>query len=187
MKRNGFIELQLILMLVGVGTVAGLLWGAYKLGGDNRAKTYELVAQQEKTARVEMISGLALELARRSQQLHEERLARDRDMRAAREERQGRLHEFVASGDDSCIRTGWVRYTNAAAAGVPLGVRPGPGVAQAPSGVGTDTVAAVVANNYDKYHDCEAKVAGILADFDAKRKAVNAVIEQINKRVRERR
>jgi hypothetical protein len=82
------------------------------------------------------------------------------------------MNSFQKTADsDTCIRAGFVRYTNAAAAGVPLGVRPGPGVVQAPAGVGTDTVAAVTARNYDKYHDAKTTVEGILKEFDTKRNA----------------
>jgi hypothetical protein len=185
-KRNGFVSLNLILLLVGLASFVGLIWGAYKLGGDHRAAEYEKVNAEERAARREMISGMALELAKRSGDLEAERLAHERTRRDTTKQREGVLHVYVPKTADSatCIRAGFVRYTNAAAAGVPLDARPGPGVAEAPAGVGTDTVAAVVGRNYDKYNDCKATVAGILKDFDTKRQVTNSVIDQINLRIK---
>lgn len=185
MKR-GFISLNLALMIAAGVAVLGSFWYVYKLGGDHRAAEYEKVNAEERAARTEMISGLALELAKRSDLLAEERRLHERTRREGSKQREGVLRVYVPQTADSatCIRAGFVRYTNAAAAGMPLDARPGPGVAEAPAGVGTDTVAAVIGRNYDKYNDCKATVAGILKDFDAKREITNSVVERINQRIK---
>lgn len=184
MKHRGFIELQLLLIIViAVGAMGGVGWFIHNIREGEREKLRQVNAQ-ERAARTEMISGLAVDLGKAQENLQKERTANEGLRLQNIRDREGRLNEFV-SKDTSCIRVGWVRYTNAAAAGVPLGLRPGPGVAQALAGVGTDTVASTVARNYDKYHDCKAAVAGILKEFDTKRQVSNERIDRINKRVKD--
>lgn len=185
MNQRGYIPLPVIIYGGIVLAVALGLWYVYDLGGDHREADIRLEYAEEKARRVELISGLALEMSARAQKDVEERVKRDSATMAQRNERESQLKNYVptVAGSDSCIRTGWVRYTNAAAAGMPLGLRPLPGFAEAPAGVGTDTVAGIVARNYDKYHDCKARVEDILKDFDTKRASQNSVIDRINKRI----
>lgn len=179
------LQLYVIAALAIAGLVTFALWYVYDLGGDHREATIRGEYAEEKARRVELISGLALEMSARAQQEQDARVKRDSATTAQRNEREANLKNYVPAiaGSDTCIRAGWVRYTNAAAAGLPLGLRPLPGFAEAPAGVGTDTVAGIVARNYDKYHDCKARVEDILKDFDTKRAAQNSVIDRINKRV----
>lgn len=179
------LQVYAIAALAIAALTAFAIWYVYDLGGDNREAAIRAEYAEEKARRVEMISGLALEMSARSQKEAEERVKRDSATMAQRNEREANLKNYVptVAGSDTCIRAGWVRYTNAAAAGMPLGLRPLPGFAEAPAGVGTDTVAGIVARNYDKYHDCKARVEDILKDFDTKRASQNSVIDRINKRV----
>lgn len=183
--QRGMLRLYAIAALAIAGLVTFALWYVYDLGGDHREADLRIEYAEEKARRVEMISGLALELAARSQKDAEERVKRDSATMAQRNEREANLKNYVptVAGSDTCIRAGWVRYTNAAAAGMPLGLRPLPGFAEAPAGIGTDTVAGIVARNYDKCHDYKTRVKDILNEFDTKRAAQNSVIDRINKRV----
>lgn len=186
MKNQRGFSLELILMAVAaVALMGGVGWLLHKGAEGERDKQRKQNAE-ERAARTEMISGLAVNLSKSQEETRKERIARETAALAYQREREGRANEFIpkVAGSDSCIRVGWVRYTNAAAAGVPLGLRPGPGVAEAPAGVGTDSVGATVARNYDKYTGCKATVAGILKEFDTKRQASNSVIDAINERVK---
>lgn len=186
MKQRGFIQLQLAMYaLLAVAIVSGVAWFIHTIREGERAEQRR-VNEQVKAERREAISDIAVKLGEAQTELHKERTANEALRLDIQREREKHLPSFVpkVAGSDSCIRVGWVRYTNAAAAGVPVGVRPGPGVAEAPAGVGTDSVAATVARNYDKYHECKAAVAGILKEFDTKREVSNARINAINERVK---
>jgi len=185
MKQRGFLSIDAILVIVAVAAVAGIAWGLYHTGYKDAMAQVALNNEKERKDRQEMISGLALELADRSAKIAQARLDADRRVADERKLREGLLHAYVPQTADSasCIRAGFVRYTNAAAAGVPLNARPLPGTAEAPAGIGTDAVAGYVARNYDKYHDCKRTVAGILEEFDAKRQTTNTVVDRINQRV----
>lgn len=182
---KGFIQLYIGAAIAIAIAAIGIVWKAYSLGVEHTEARLNAATAAEKAARVQMISDLALELGARSQADQEARVKRDSEVMAQRSERDAQLKNYVpqVAGSDTCIRAGWVRYTNAAAAGMPLGLRPLPGIAEAPAGVGTDSVAGTVAKNYDKYHDCKARVADILKEFDGKRAAQNSVIDRINQRV----
>ncbi len=184
-NQRGMLQVYAIAIIGIVALTTFALWYVYDLGGDHREADLRIEYAEEKARRVEMISGLALEMSARAQKEQDDRVKRDSATMAQRNERDAQLRNFVpqVAGSDSCIRVGWVRYTNSAAAGVPLGLRPLPGFAEAAAGVGTDTVAGIVARNYDKYHDCKARVEDILKDFDTKRASQNSVIDRINKRI----
>ncbi len=183
--NRGFISLELIAV---IGLVAALVGGAWWLRNDGarqcKAENEASVAKA-RAERQEMVSGLALDLATAREDLRKERSAREARELDIRREREAALNAYVPKvpGSDVCIRTGFVLYANAAAAGVPLGARPEPGVAQAPAGIGTDEVARIIGRNYDKYQDCKRTVAGILAEFDTNRTKTNTVIDRINNRL----
>lgn len=181
MKRQRGFSIELILYAIAAVAVIGFaLWLMHK-GAENEKAKWEKVNAEERIARKETIDALNQDMSDITKEREEARAKAASATLALRNARKGRLHEFVAK-DTSCISTGFVLYTNAAAAGVPLGVHPGPEVANAPAGIGTDDAADTIARNYDKYHDCKAAVAGILEEFQVKRQAHNAVIDGINRR-----
>jgi hypothetical protein len=187
-KQRGFFSLQIWLLIGGAAAiVAAVAWYSLLLikYGEDRSDAKHMAANlKARGERTELISGLALELAKRTEELTKERLANERRLAEERKKREGLLNAYVPKGS-ACIRLGFVRYTDAAAAGVPLDAGPGPGVAEAPAGIGTDVVAGIVGRNYDKYHDCKASVAGALKDFDTKRNAHNETVNKINQRVKD--
>jgi type II secretory pathway pseudopilin PulG len=184
-KPKGFLSLELLLIVAALAAVGGSIWWLSGLRVSKLQAEYEATNATARAQRREDISDLQVKLSAAQQSLADERTHAEAARLDQQRERKGRLNEFVPknSSPAACVTVGWVRYTNAAAAGVPLGVRPGPGVAQAPSGVGTDTTADTVARNYDKYAGCKATVAGILKEFDTKRTEENTVIDRINQRI----
>lgn len=195
MRSRGFIELTVLLYVGAAIAAAAVIGGAYAFWSHCQSVSKELSDLKasykvESAARAEMISGLALDLADRDNAFRAERVKAETAALAAQRDRKDRLNEFVpkpapGSAAALCITTGFVRYYNAAAAGVPLGLRPEPGVAQAPAGVGTDTVAGVTARNADRYYDCKRQMEGALKEFDTKRQTTNSVIDRINKRLKD--
>jgi hypothetical protein len=184
-KRRGFISLEMALIAAAVVAVGVVVWWLSGLRVAKLEAEYEAFNAKERAARAEVISGLALKLSDVQLKSAAERVQHETALLDAQREREKHLHELVPQNAATavCISRGFVQYTNAAAAGVPLGVQPGPGVVQAPAGVGTDTVAAVTGRNYAKYHGCKDKVEGILKEFDTKRTEQNSVIDRINQRV----
>lgn len=166
-------------------TLAAWMWLRHhdaELIAKTRAED-EALAAKERTARVALISGLALDLGHTQQALFDERSKHTNDLDAQKADYEKQLHDYVPSGT-SCLHAGFVRYTDAAAAGVPLPAGPEPGLASAPSGVGDDIEAGIIARNYAKYHACEARVSDILKEYDALRGQFNAKVAQINAQVK---
>lgn len=192
MNVRGFFTLTIALYIAAAVAFAAYSgWIFWKGGEGPRAEIADMKAaiKVEREARAEMISGMALDLAARGNELRAERVKVESAALDVERERKGRIDEFVpkpAAGSAAalCITTGFVRYYNAAAAGVPLGVRPEPGVAQTPAGVGTDTVAAITARNADKFYLCKRQMEGALKEFDTKRQTTNTVIDRINQRIK---
>lgn len=185
MKQRGGIAFDL---LMAAGVLAVLVAGVkFLIGyGEDRANAkHEAANQKARAERTVELSKLKGNLKAAEDGLAAVRAERDEAQKKYQREREKRLHEFIPQDAlaSSCITVGFVRYHDAAAAGVPLGVRPEPGVAKAPAGVGTDAAAEVIARNYDKYRDCRAKVAGILEEFDAKKAEQNTVVDRINQRI----
>lgn len=181
---------DLIIRLVLVAAVAAALAGGVAYirhsGVVAEREKWQAVNKEEREARKEMISGLAVDLANERAKRVEDRLTKERELGVLRDQLRGRVNEFVPPTPDAatCLRAGWVRYVDAAAAGMPLGPRPGPGVAEAPSGVTPAEAAGAVAENYLAYHGCTQRVTSILKNFDSIRSTTNSVVDRINERVK---
>lgn len=178
-KNNGFIELTLLIYAaVAAAAVAGVMYLMH-LGAANERAAQVTANAAAQAKRTELISGLAIDLSSERQKGVDERRQADTQRQEQQTDYEKRLHEFVPSGT-SCVRAGFVRYTDAAAAGVPLVPGPQPGPADAPAAVGDDVEAGIIVRNYARYHVCEARLAGILNEFDALRTTFNAKVNQMN-------
>jgi hypothetical protein len=185
-KQRGFLSLELILIAGAVAAASYGVWWLSGLRADRERAQQEAANATERAQRQSEIGDLTIALANTGQQLRDERTHNEALRLDMQRDREGHLHDFVPktpAGAPPVITVGWVQYVNAAAAGVPLGVRPGPELAKTPAPVGADTVAALTGRNYDKYNGCIATVAGILKEFDTKRAATNEVIDRINQRL----
>lgn len=168
-----------------VGAIGGKFWLGYhdaKLVADTNAG-WQAKEDKARADRTEQISSLVGALSTTQQALATERAIHQTDLQTQKADYEKRLHDYVPSGT-SCLRAGFVRYTDAAAAGVPLPAGPQPGLASAPSGVGDDVEAGIIARNYAKYHACEARVADLLTERDAVREMFNKQVAAINKQVK---
>lgn len=173
---------MLLYLLLGLGIAAAIGAGVWYIDHNavertNRKWETETAAKQaERTA---LLAALAVDLGDAKQQLYEQRQATARVAAAHQEELERMLHAYVPSGS-ACLRVGFVRYTDAAASGMPLDARPDPGLALAPANIGDDAAAATIARNYAKYHACTTRVADILKEFDALRTTTNAAVARAN-------
>lgn len=175
-----------LMVLAVLATVAGGVEYLRHQGAAEEHAKNELANAKERAARAVEISGLNQDLSDATKEREESRATAERKLAQTRAEFKGRLNEFVpkVAGSDTCLRAGWVRYVDAAAAGMPLGPRPGPGAAEAPSGVATDEAAGVIAENYLACRAYKQRVDDITGNFDGIRSKVNTVVDRINQRLK---
>lgn len=182
---SGLVIRLVVFALIAAAIAGGVGWLHHDGVLSERRKWQEL-DRQERAARAVEIAGLGQDLSDATKEREEQRAIAARNRAQLTAERKERLNEFVPKTADSgtCLRVGFVRFTDAAAAGVPLGPRLGPGIAEAPAGVETDAAAGLIAENYGYYHECKKRVGDILTNFDEIRGKTNSVVDRINQRVK---
>jgi hypothetical protein len=195
MKQRGMIELTLIIYAVAAAAIAGAVMYLIHLGGEReRAKQDKAVAAAKLDRQID-VGALATNLAETKAALASERTQHATDLAQMEETYAKNLHNYIPKPalGKSCLRAGFVRYTDSAAAGVPLvpGPEPGPTSTTAPAGdinapadIGEDEEGAMIARNYMKYHACEKRLSDVLKEFDTLRSKHNADVTKMNAKVK---
>lgn len=178
MKPRGFLSVTAILYIAAFAVVVAALVGIYMKGRHDEGVERDAEAAEARKARYEMVSALALDLSAEREKRLAQSLARERELKEVRDEYARKLANFVPRTPDSaqCIRAGFVRYIDAAARGVPLGPTPEREAALAPAGIENDDAAAVIEHNYGLYHDCKARVAELIAEYDSVAATINKAV-----------
>lgn len=182
MNARGFLSLNLILILAAVAVVIAVGVAIDRAAVSRTNAGWELRVAQEKGR----VAGITAAATARHNKLQLERdadaIRHESERSALRMEHDKRLSEFVPRTPDSrtCLRLGFVRYLDAAAAGVPLGPRIEPEVAAAVGEIGTDEAAAIISRNYARYNTCLARVEEVTQAYDDARATVNAAAAEIN-------
>jgi hypothetical protein len=194
-KQRGIISLTLIVYALAASAIAGTVIYLIHLGSSHEKAKEEKVTMIAKLDRQIDIGALATELSQTKDALEKERIAHADDLKAMEATYEKNLHSYIPKRalGKSCLTAGFVRYTDSAAAGVPLvpGPLPGPSSTAAPAGdinapaaIGDDEEGALIARNYMKYHACEQRVSDILKAFDKTRDPFNAKVRDINAKVK---
>lgn len=175
----------LIFAAIVAAVGAGLIY-VEERGASRERAIREAENQRERADRAAEIGALNTDLSDAVKEREEHRAAEKVASAQLTAERKTRRAEFIPQVADSasCLRVGWVRYIDAAAAGVPLGERLGPGVATAPAGLKTDDAADIIASNYDVCLSYKKRVKDILVNFDDIRGKTNSVVDRINARLK---
>lgn len=180
---RGFLSLDVILMIAGAALVVGAFVGVYMKGRHDANVARDAEAAEAKQKRYEMVSALTLDLTKSREDRAADALKHERERRELQADNERMRNAFVPRTADSaqCIRAGFVRYTDAAARGVSVGPAPEREAALAVAGIENDDAAAVIAHNYGLYHDCKARVAELIAEYDSVAAKINTAVGTFKK------
>lgn len=189
-RSKGFIETTLIIY-AGIAFAAVAAVGyAYYLGGSHKEAQMVAKFATERLARTDMITDLAMELGARSGKRWEEN---QRNMNSLYEiektwSQKGVTNRYVPSDPKraaACpVTTGWVRYHDERAAGLPAGTGPTAGTANTPSGVGEAEALETIGRNYAFYLQCKERVRQVVTKYDDVKEITNSAVQRMNERVK---